>query len=70
MSVDQMCAKGYCKFYVEVGTRHQVRLPVTWRMLLDGESLIPAWEIGEIVMLVELEPQLFLDRPIRRDLCQ
>ena len=70
MSVDQMCAKGYCKFHVKVGTRHRVRLPVTWRMLLDGESLIPAWEIGEIVMLVVLEPQLFLDRPIRRDLCQ
>ena len=34
--------KGIARFHVEAGTGQRVRLPVTWRMLLDGESLIPA----------------------------
>ena len=30
------CAlKGIVRSHVEAGTRHRVRLPVTWRMLLD-----------------------------------
>ena len=58
------CAlKGIARSHVEAGTRHRVRLPATWRMLLDDESLIPAWGIGG-------KSRLFLYRPIRRDLCQ
>ena len=42
------CAlKGIARFHVEVGTRYRVRLPITWRMLSDGESSITAWGIGE-----------------------
>ena len=69
ISVYQMCAEGYRKV-VEAGTHHRVRLPVTWRMLLDSESSIPAWGIGGKSHVVVLEPQLFYDRPIRRDLCK
>ena len=65
------CAlKGIARSHVEAGTRHRVRLPVTWRMLLDGESLIPAWGIGGRVMLLCLSLSYFLIAPIRRDLCQ
>ena len=46
--------------HVEAGTRHRVRLPVTWRMLLDGESLIPAWRIGGRVMWLCLSLSYFL----------
>ena len=35
ISVNQMCAEGYRKV-VEADTHYRVRLPVTWRMLLDG----------------------------------
>ena len=63
-----MCAEGYRKV-VKAGTHHRARLPVTWRMLLDGESSIPAWGIGGESHVVVLEPQLsFYDRSIRRDL--
>ena len=55
------CAlKGIARSHVEAGKRHRVRLPVTWRMLLDGESLIPAWGIGGKSHVVMFEPQLFL----------
>ena len=59
ISVDQMCAEGYRKI-VEVGTHHRVCLPVTWRMMLDGESLISEGGIGGKSHVVVLEPQLFL----------
>ena len=32
---------GIARSHVEAGTRHRVRLPVTWRMLLYSGSLIP-----------------------------
>ena len=55
------CAlKGIARSHVEAGTRHRVRLPVTWRMLLDGESLIPAWGIGGRVMWLCLSLSYFL----------
>ena len=45
------CAlKGIVRSQLEARTRNRVRLPVTWRMLLDSESLIPAWGIGGRVM--------------------
>ena len=45
------CAlKGIARFHVEAGTRRRFRLPVTWRMLLGGESSTPAWRIGGRVM--------------------
>ena len=55
------CAlKGIARSYVEAGTRHRVRLPVTWRVLLDGESLIPAWGTEGRVMWLCLSLSYFL----------
>ena len=55
------CAlKGIARSHVEAGTRHRFRLPLTWRMLLDGESLIPAWGIGGRVMRLCLSLSYFL----------
>ena len=55
------CAlKSIARFHVEAGTRHRFRLPVTWRMLLDGERLIPAWRIGGRVMWLCLSLSYFL----------
>ena len=52
--------KGIARFHVEAGTRHRFRLPLTWRMLLDGESLIPPWGIGGRVMWLCLSLSYFL----------
>ena len=55
------CAlKGIARSHVEAGKRHRVRLPVTRRMLLDGESSIPAWGIGGRVMWLCLSLSYFL----------
>ena len=55
------CAlKGIARSHVEAGKGHRVRLPVTWRMLLDGESLVPAWGIGGRVMRLCLSLSYFL----------
>ena len=55
------CAlKGNARSHVEAGTRHRISLPVTRRMLLDGESLIPAWGIGGRVMWLCLSLSYFL----------
>ena len=55
------CAlKGIARSHVEAGTRHRVRFPVTWRMWLDGESLILAWAIGGRVIWLCLSLSYFL----------
>ena len=54
-----MCAEGYRKV-VEAGTHHRVHLPVTRRMLLDDENLIPTWGIVGKSHVVVLQPQLRL----------
>ena len=38
--------KGIARGHVAAGTPRQVRLPVSWGMLLEGESLIPSWGAG------------------------
>ena len=38
--------KGIARGHVAAGTPRQVRLPVSWGMLLEGESLIPSWDAG------------------------
>ena len=38
--------KGIARGHVAVGTPRQVRLPVSWVMLLEGEGLIPSWGAG------------------------
>ena len=55
------CAlKGTATSHVKASTRHRVRLPVTWIMLLDGESLIPARGIGRRVMWLCMSLSYFL----------
>ena len=55
------CAlKDIARSHVEAGTRHRVRLPVTWRMLLDGGKLFPAWGIRGRVMWLCLSLSYFL----------
>ena len=38
--------KGIARGRVAAGTPRQVRLPVSWGMLLEGEGLIPSWGAG------------------------
>ena len=38
--------KGIARGHVAAGTPRQVRLPVSWGMLLEGEGLIPSWGAG------------------------
>ena len=38
--------KGIARGHVAAGTPCQVRLPVSWGMLLEGEGLIPSWGAG------------------------
>ena len=38
--------KGIARVHVAAGTPRQVRLPVSWEMLLEGEGLIPSWGAG------------------------
>ena len=38
--------KGIAGGHVAAGTPRQVRLPVSWGMLLEGEGLIPSWGTG------------------------
>ena len=38
--------KGIARGHVVAETPHQVRLPVSWGMLLEGEGLIPSWDAG------------------------
>ena len=38
--------KGIARGHVAAGTPRQVRLPVSWGMLLEREGLIPSWGAG------------------------
>ena len=38
--------KGTARCHVAAGTPRQVRLPVSWGMLLEREGLIPSWGVG------------------------
>ena len=38
--------KGIARSHVVAGTPRQVRLPVSWGMLLEGKGLIPSWGAG------------------------
>ena len=38
--------KDITRGHVAVGTPRQVRLPVSWWMLLEGEGFIPSWGAG------------------------
>ena len=38
--------KGIDRGHIAAGTPHQVRPPVYWGMLLEGEGLIPSWSAG------------------------
>ena len=45
------CAlRGISRSHAVAGVRQRVRLPITWRMLRGGESMIPTWGIGGRVM--------------------
>ena len=39
--------KGIARGHVAAGTPRQVRLPVSWGMLLDGGGLVLSWVPGE-----------------------
>ena len=55
------CAlRGISRSHVDRGVRHRTRLPVTWSMLLDGESLIPTWGVGGRVIWLCLSLSYFL----------
>ena len=38
--------KGIARGHVAAGTPRQVRLPVSWEVLLEGDGLIPSWGAG------------------------
>lgn len=55
------CAlRGIARTQVDQGIGHRVRLPVTWKMLLDGERLIPAWGVAGKVTWLCLSLSYFL----------
>lgn len=55
------CAlRGIARLHIDQGIRHRVRLPVTWKMLLEGERLIPAWGVGGRVLWLCLSLSYFL----------
>ena len=55
------CAlRGIARSHTDQGIRHRVRLPVTWKMLLEGERLIPEWGVGGRVLWLCLSLSYFL----------
>lgn len=49
------CAlKGAARSHADVGNQATVRRPVSWAMLLAGESLIPSWGTGGRVLWLAL----------------
>ena len=62
--------RGIARTRVDQGVGHRVRLPVTWKMLLNGDRLGRAWGAGGRMMWLYMsELELFPDRPVRRDVC-
>lgn len=45
-STDKVWLRVIARFHVERGVQRRTRLPVIWKMLLDGESPIRTWGVG------------------------
>ena len=56
--------KGIARGHVAAGTPRQVRLPVSWGILLEGEGLLPSWGAGGKEMWLLFVSELFPDCPI------
>ena len=57
--------KGAARSHAEVGNQATVRRPVSWAMLLAGETLIPAWRNGGRVLWLALCESFFFNPRVR-----
>ena len=59
----KIALKGISRSHTLAGKARRVPLPVSWRMLLGGESLVPSWGSGGSVSWLCLGMTFFIMRP-------